>query len=333
MHEGAFLIIVIIIFAILYDFTNGWNDAANAIATVVSTKVLSPLAAVLFAAILNILGAFYNTEVAKTIGKGIVAPKFLPPIAVVSALAGAVLWNVFLTLKGMPISITHSLVGGIMGAGIVNAGFSLSALNVKVVVKILIALLVSPLLGFIAAMVAIKLIFFIFRTANPSRANKWFGRLQLISSGFMAFSHGANDAQNAMGIITAALFSGGFIKVFEVPYWVILLCATVIGLGTAIGGWRVIRTLGQRIYNLRTVHGFTAETTAAFVILFATKMGIPISTTHVITSAVVGVGSSKKLSAVRWGIAFDILFAWIATIPACAIMSGFFFILLKRFFS
>jgi len=333
MHEGIFLIGVIIILAILYDFTNGWNDAANAIATVVSTKVLTPMVAVLFAAVLNVLGAFYNTEVAKTIGKGIVDPKFLPPIAVVSALAGAVIWNVFLTLKGMPISITHSLVGAIMGAGIVEAGFSLSALKAKVVVKILVALLVSPLLGFIVAMIAIKLLFFIFRNANPSRANKWFARLQIISSAFMAFSHGANDAQNAMGIITAALFSGRFIKVFEVPYWVILLCATVIGLGTAVGGWRVIRTLGQRIYNLRTVHGFTAETTSALVILFATKLGIPISTTHVITSAVVGVGSSKRLSAVRWGIAFNILFAWIATIPACAIMSGIFLMILKGFFS
>lgn len=329
MHENYLIIILIIFLAILYDFTNGWNDAANAIATVVSTKVLTPLSAVIFAGILNMLGAFYNTEVAKTIGKGIVNPDVLTAGTVMGALTGAVIWNVLLTLKGMPISITHSLVAAIAGAGVASADFSLSVVNVKVVTKILLALLLSPILGFMIAFLALKIIFFLFRRANPYRVNKWFGTFQLFSSGFMSFSHGANDAQNAMGIITAALFSGGFIKEFEVPAWVILMCAFVIALGTFFGGWKVVRTLGQKIYNLKTVHGFTAETTAAGILLLATRLGIPVSTTHVITSCVVGVGSSKKLSAVRWGVAFNIIFAWIATLPACAILGGVFSYLFK----
>lgn len=318
------LIIIIILLAILYDFTNGWNDAANAIATVVSTRVLPPMIAVLMAAMLNIAGAFYNTEVAKTIGKGIVDTRYLDSIAIIGALSGAVTWNVISTLKGLPISITHSLVAGIAGAGIINASFSFSVLNIKVILKILIALLVSPLLGFLVGFSFLKILFFLLRTANPSKANKWFGILQIFSSAFMSFSHGSNDAQNAMGIITAALLAGKYIDKFEVPKLVILLCATVIGIGTAAGGWKVIKTLGQKIYNLKPVHGFTAETSASIVILLATKGGIPISTTHVITSAVVGVGSSKKLSAVRWGVAINIIFAWIATLPACALLGGLF---------
>lgn len=329
MDSNAILILVIFL-AILYDFTNGWNDAANAIATVVSTRVLSPLTAVIFAGLLNMAGAFYNTEVAKTVGKGIVNPIYITQIHIAGALLGAVVWNVFLTLRGMPISITHSLVSAIAGAGISAGGVKI--LNLAVLKKIALALIFSPFIGFLGGMIFMWFLLIFFQNATPSRANRWFGTLQLFSSGFMSFSHGANDAQNAMGIITAALLAGGYIEHFEVPKWVILLCGTVIAIGTFFGGWRVIRTLGQRIYSLRTIHGFTAETTAAFVMLGATRMGIPISTTHVITSTIVGVGSSKRLSAVRWGVAFNIVFAWIVTLPACTFMGWLFAIIFKKLF-
>lgn len=329
MHSEIVLFLVIIL-AILYDFTNGWNDAANAIATVVSTRVLTPIAAVIFAGLLNMAGAFYNTEVAKTIGKGIADPRYLTQLHIAGALLGAVVWNVFLTINGMPISITHSLVSAIAGAGVSAGGFKI--LNFSVLKKIGLALIISPILGFFAGMFFMWLLLLAFRNASPSRVNRWFGFLQLFSSGFMSFSHGANDAQNAMGIITAALLAGGFISEFEVPRWVILLCGTVIAVGTFFGGWRVVRTLGQRIYSLKTIHGFTAETTAALVMIGATRLGIPISTTHVITSTIVGVGSSKRLSAVRWGVAFNIVFAWVATIPACAILGYLFATIFKSLF-
>ena len=312
MHE---IILIIVVLAILFDISNGWNDSANAIATVVSTRVLSPFKAVILAASMNILGAFFSTAVAKTIGEGVVSPDAITNIVVIAALLTAFLWNGALTRLGLPISCSHALIGALMGASVAYGGVAI--LNIAGLKKIFFSLLISPAIGVILGYVVMKLLLRFFGSYSPGFLNRHFGRFQLISSAFMAFSHGSNDAQKAMGIITLALVSDGLLSSMEVPFWVILTCAMAMGLGTAMGGWRVIKTLGVNMLKLEPIHGFAAETTAAATIIVSTHYGLPVSTTHVIATSIMGVGATKRFSAVRWGVAGKIVLAWVFTLPIC----------------
>jgi PiT family inorganic phosphate transporter len=312
MHE---IIIFVVLLAILFEISNGWNDSANAIATVVSTRVLTPVAAVILAASMNMFGALFSTAVAKTIGRGIVDPLAVTEIVVASALIAGFLWNGAMTLFGLPVSASHALIGSLMGAAVAFGGVGI--LNVAGLKKIFIALLTSPVFGILIGFLFMKLILKIFGNFSPGTVNRSFGKLQILSSSFMAFSHGSNDAQKVMGIITLSLVSGGWLNSMEVPFWVIILCAFAMGLGTAMGGWRVIKTLGVQMLKLEPVHGFAAETAATAIILGASSMGMPVSTTHVISTSIMGVGATKRLSAVRWGIAGKIILAWVLTLPAC----------------
>ena len=316
MHE---VIILIVILAILFDISNGWNDSANAIATVVSTRVLTPTKAVLLAAGMNILGAFLTTAVAKTIGKDVVDPKAVTEVVVAAALFSGFAWNTAMTKLGLPVSASHALIGGLIGSSVAYGGIGI--LNASGLIKIFSSLLVSPILGIVFGFFLMKMILKFFGTVPSGIVNKYFGRLQLLSSGFMAFSHGSNDAQKVMGIITLSLVSGGYLNSVDVPFWVILICALAMGLGTAFGGWKVIKTMGVHMLKLEPVHGFAAETSATAIILGASHFGLPVSTTHVIATAIMGVGATKRLSAVRWGIAGKIVLAWVFTLPACSLLA------------
>ncbi|MEK7788736.1 MAG: inorganic phosphate transporter [Planctomycetota bacterium] len=316
MHE---VIILIVILAILFDISNGWNDSANAIATVVSTRVLTPTKAVLLAAGMNILGAFLTTAVAKTIGKDVVDPKAVTEVVVAAALFSGFAWNTAMTKLGLPVSASHALIGGLIGSSVAYGGIGI--LNASGLIKIFSSLLVSPILGIVFGFFLMKMILKFFGTVPSGIVNKYFGRLQLLSSGFMAFSHGSNDAQKVMGIITLSLVSGGYLHSVDVPFWVILICALAMGLGTAFGGWKVIKTMGVHMLKLEPVHGFAAETSATAIILGASHFGLPVSTTHVIATAIMGVGATKRLSAVRWGIAGKIVLAWVFTLPACSLLA------------
>jgi inorganic phosphate transporter, PiT family len=312
MHE---ILIFIIVLAVIFDIANGWHDCANAIATVVSTKVLSPMQAVILAATMNILGAFLSTAVAKTVGTGIVDPLAVTDLVIISALLSAILWNVITILMGLPVSSSHALFGGIAGAAMAHGGAGI--LNVSGIIKILTSLLVSPILGIVFGYLFMKLILRLFGQLSPGVISRYFGRLQIISSSFMAFGHGSNDAQKAMGIITMALVSGGAIKTLDVPTWVVLICALAMGFGTLFGGWKIIKTLGHKMLKLEPIHGFAAETSSTAIIIAASHFGLPVSTTHVVSTAILGVGATKRLSAVRWGIAGKIVTAWVLTLPAC----------------
>ncbi|MBM4136424.1 MAG: inorganic phosphate transporter [Nitrospira sp.] len=313
------IIILVIILALLFDISNGYNDAANAIATVVSTRVLKPHQAVLLAVVMNILGAFLTTAVAKTIGKGVVDPKAITEVVVASALFSGFLWNTLMTKLGLPVSASHALIGGLIGASVSYGGIEI--LNISGLKKIFSSLLISPIVGIIFGYTFMRLILKFYGTLPVSTINKYFGKLQILSASFMAFSHGSNDAQKVMGIITLSLVSGGYLHSVEVPFWVILICALAMGLGTAFGGWKVIKTMGVQMLKLEPVHGFAAETSATAVILGASHLGLPVSTTHVIATAIMGVGASKRLSAVRWGIGKKIVNAWIFTLPVCALLA------------
>ena len=321
------MLLLVVILALLFDFSNGWHDSANAIATVVSTRVLSPLAAVLMAGVLNVAGAFMSTAVAKMVGAGIVEPAAVTQATVAAALAGAIIWNLFTLILGLPTSSSHALIGGLVGAGLAHGGWAV--VKFRGLQSVLEAMVLSPLLGFLIGMTVMVLISWTFFRTARSMANRLFSRLQLLSAGFMAFSHGANDAQKAMGIITLALLSAGQITTPEVPSWVIVACALAMGLGTAVGGWKIVRTLGMRILKLDPVHGFAAETSAAAVLLATAHIGLPVSTTHTITSAVMGVGVVKRLSAVRWGVTARILSAWIFTLPGAALLSASIYLLIS----
>jgi PiT family inorganic phosphate transporter len=316
MHE---ILILIIILAVFFDIANGWHDCANAIATVVSTKVLSPMMAVVLAASMNILGAFLSTAVAKTIGTGIVDPKAVTDVVIISALVSAILWNIITILMGLPVSSSHALFGGLAGAAMAHGGAGI--LNIVGTIKILTSLLISPIFGIMFGYLFMKLILRLFGQLSPGVISKYFGRLQILSSSFMAFGHGSNDAQKAMGIITMALVSGGVIKSMDVPTWVILICALAMGFGTLFGGWKIIKTLGVKMLKLEPIHGFAAETSSAAIIIASSHFGLPVSTTHVVSSAILGVGATKRLSAVRWGIAGKIVMAWVLTLPACIAMA------------
>ena len=319
MIDPTLFVVIVVILAWVYNFYNGMNDAANAIATTVSTRALTPKQAIVLARTLNVAGAFATTAVAKTIGKGIVTPDSINQLVIISALVGASVWSAFCTHYGIPISITHGLIGGLIGAAIYAKG--VGVIRMAGVSKVFWAMIISPLAGFVAGFVLMVIIYWIFRKTTPAKVNKGFKMGQVVSTIFMSFSHGSNDTQNAMGIITAALVVGGFIDSFHVPIWVILGSAFFMGLGTSVGGWRVIKTLGMRMVKVRPVHGFTAEWSAAAVIMGATLLGAPISTTHVVSTSIMGVGATRRFSAVRWGIAGNIVATWIFTFPGAAFIS------------
>ena len=319
MIEITLVLIMVVARALLFDFSNGWHDAANAIATVVSTRVLSPTHAVMLAATLNVAGAFMSTAVAKMVGGGIVEPSVVNQGAVCAALVGALTWN-FLTLTlGLPTSSSHALLGGLVGAALAQGG--VAAVKFSGLTTVLEALFLSPFLGFFVGYVVLVAIYWMTFRITRRVGNTLFRRLQLVSSSLMAFSHGSNDAQKVMGIITLALVSGGLLEQVEVPTWVIVSCALAMGLGTAIGGWRIIRTLGMGIVKMEPVHGFAAETSAAVILLGTAHFGLPVSTTHTIASSIMGVGSVRRFSAVRWGVSMRIVYAWLFTLPSAALIA------------
>jgi PiT family inorganic phosphate transporter len=321
MEGVTLLLVVVILLAVVFDYINGFHDTANAIATSVATRALHPRQAIVMAAAFNFIGAFAGTAVAKTIGSGLVDEETTTQGVVVAALVGAITWNLITWARGLPSSSSHALIGGLIGATVIASGAQ--ALRIDGIVgKVLVPMIVSPLIGFSVAFVLMLSIYWIFRRARRRPLGRIFRRVQVVSAGFMAFSHGSNDAQKTMGIITLALFSAGVIPDVTVPTWVIVVAATALSLGTAIGGWRIMRTMGHRVADLEPVHGFAAETTAASILFTTAHLGIPVSTTHVISSAIMGVGSSRGPRGVRWGVAGNILAAWVVTIPAAALVAA-----------
>jgi len=319
--------------AVIFDYINGFHDTANAIATSVSTRALRPEHAILMSAAANFVGALTGTAVAKTISSGLAVTPGGPTgqTIVAAALIGASAWNLITWRLGIPSSSSHALIGGLLGAVIVSVGSS-AIIADGVITKVLLPLIGSPIAGVVGGFLLMVVLLNLFRRANPRRINERFRRLQVLSAAFMAFSHGSNDAQKTMGIMTLALIAAGILPAdAKIPLWVIVLAATAIAFGTAAGGWRIIRTMGQRVVKLDPVHGFAAETTAATIILTASQFGMPVSTTHVISSAIIGVGSSDRLSAVRWGVAGNIVIAWILTIPASAVVAGFAYVVISPF--
>lgn len=315
------LLLLILVLGVVFDFINGFHDTANAIATVVATRVLSPGRAVLMAGVLNFAGALSGTAVATTVGKGIIPPELSTQALVISALVAAIVWNLVTWYFGVPSSSSHALIFSLVGAGVASAGWE--SIQFKGLVATFQGLLFSPILGFAAGFLVMVVLLNLFVRAYPSTVTRIFGRVQVLSAAWMAFSHGSNDAQKTMGVMTMAvagyLHWGG--NDWQVPLWIIVGAALAMGLGTSVGGWRIIRTMGLRVVHLRPIHGFAAETAAATVIGVATQLGIPVSTTHTIGSAILGVGSTRRLSAVRWGIAGQMVMAWVFTIPACFILA------------
>lgn len=324
----GFLLLTVVL-ALLFDFSNGWHDCANAVATVVSTRVMSPLAAVMWAGVLNVAGAFFSTAVAKMIGGGIVFPEVITSVVVGAALAGAILWNLVTLLLGLPTSSSHALIGALVGSAVAHGGWSV--VQFKGLRAILEAMIFSPLFGFLMGLLIMVAVSWSFFKVQRGVAQKVFSRLQLLSASFMAFSHGSNDAQKAMGIITLALVASGQLTTSEVPTWVVVSCALAMGAGTMAGGRRIMRTLGMRIVKLDPVHGFAAETGAASVLLFTAHFGLPVSTTHTITSSILGVGATKRLSAVRWGVTTKILSAWVFTMPGAGALGALVYLILSSF--
>ncbi|NTW01216.1 MAG: inorganic phosphate transporter, partial [Oscillochloris sp.] len=316
MPSALIALVLVITLAVVFDFINGFHDTANAIATVVATRVLTPLQAILMAAVLNFLGAVTGTAVAKTIGSGLVDANLVTQTVVIAALLSAITWNLFTWYFGIPSSSSHALIGGIVGAAIAEAGPGVPHYD-TLFNKVLVPLVVSPLIGFFIAMMFMLVLLRLVGGHAPAWIQRVFGQLQLLSSALMAYSHGGNDAQKTMGVITLALIAYGAQATFDVPIWVILLSATAMALGTASGGWRIMRTMGTRLADLRPIHGFVAETTAGIVIELASRLGFPLSTTQVISASILGVGASRRLRAVRWNIAGSILTAWVLTIPSC----------------
>ena len=321
MEAVTLSLVLVIALAIVFDYINGFHDTANAIATSVATRALSPRVAVLMAAAFNFIGAFAGTAVAKTIGAGLVDEQTTTQAVVMAALIGAITWNLITWYFGIPSSSSHALIGGLLGATVVAAGVGAIKLD-GLVNKVLIPMITSPLIGFVGAFLLMLTLYWIFRNARRKPMARIFRRLQVFSAGYMAFSHGSNDAQKTMGIITLALFSAGVIDSIDVPTWVIIVSATALSLGTAVGGWRIMATMGHRVVKLEPVHGFAAETTAATVLFGTAHLGMPVSTTHVISSAIMGVGSARGPKGVRWGVARRILLAWIITIPAAATVAA-----------
>jgi inorganic phosphate transporter, PiT family len=329
------LLVFLIAVALIFDLLNGMHDAANSIATVVSTRVLSPFYAVLWAAFFNFaayfIGSYFGFEakVASTIGKGLIDPNMVNNAVIFGALMGAITWNVITWRLGIPSSSSHALVGGIIGAGVAKAGFG--AIVWGGLSKTLIAIVLSPVTGFVLGILLVVLVSWLFLRANPAKTDSLFRKLQLVSSALYSIGHGSNDAQKTAGIIAVLLFANGYYEEFTVPAWVVLSCFTVMGIGTMLGGWRIVHTMGSKITRLTPMQGACAETAGAITLFGATFLGIPVSTTHTITSSIVGVGSARRVHAVRWGLAGRIVWAWVITIPAAALMGALFYLVGAQF--
>jgi PiT family inorganic phosphate transporter len=315
------LVLITIFLTLAFEFSNGWHDAANSIATVVSTRVLTPFRAVLWAAFWNFIAAFvFGTAVAKTIGKGMVHIEMVDEKVLLAGLLGAIIWNLITLTLGLPTSSSHALMGGYGGAAVAHAGFKTLILSGWT--KPVLFIFLSPVIGMVVGSFVSILTTWIVRNQRPRRVDRWFRRLQLVSAAAYSLGHGTNDAQKGMGIITAALVAGGMMKHYDVPYWVIICCHLAMGGGTMAGGWRIIKTMGQRITKLTPFGGFSAETAGALTLFGTAQFGIPVSTTHTITGAIVGVGATRRLTAVRWGVTRRIVWAWVLTIPGAALLGS-----------
>jgi PiT family inorganic phosphate transporter len=322
------IVVALIAVALFFDYINGFHDAANSIATVVSTRVLTPGRAVIWAAFFNFVAAFtFGTAVASTVGSGMIDIKIVTFSVIFGGLVGAIVWDLITWYFGLPTSSSHALVGGYAGAAVAKAGFA--AIVTGGWTRTIIFIFLSPLIGLTAGLGLMVGIHWLFRWTPPSRVDRWFRRLQLLSAAFFSLNHGANDAQKTMGIVAGILFTAGYIKTFYIPFWVVLMAHAAISLGTLVGGWRIIHTMGSKITKLQPVGGFAAETGAAIALLTATHFGVPVSTTHAITGAIVGVGSTRRLSAVRWGVAGQIVWAWVLTIPAAFFIAAATYTLLR----
>ena len=323
----SFVLFVVFV-ALAFDFINGFHDAANSIATVVGTRVLTPKKAVAWAAFFNFIAAFaLETRVAKTIGKDIVNPAVVDPVLIFAALIGAIVWNLLTWWWGLPSSSSHALIGGFVGAAVMKAGPR--ALVPHGIGKTLVFIVLSPILGFLLGFVMFLVVAWAFRRARPEPLDRGFRKVQLVSAAAFSFGHGMNDAQKTMGIIAALLFSAGYLKAMEIPFWIVLICHAAIGLGTLSGGWRIVRTMGMRITTLKPIGGSCAEFAGAATLIGASLGGVPVSTTHTITGAIMGVGSVRRFSAVRWGVARSIVTAWILTIPASAAVAALVWLVLS----
>ena len=331
MFEVSAVVVVIVALALFFDYTNGFHDTANAVAPAVSTGVLSPRQAVTMSAVFNFIGALTGTAVAATIGKGIIDPAIADHWMVISALTGAIGWNLLTWYFGIPSSSSHALIGGILGAA--AAGHGVGSIRAKGLIPLSQGLFISPLLGFATAALLLIFTFWLFRRWSPMKTGPYFRWMQLFSVGMLSFSHGTNDAQKSMGIITMSLVGLGYLKTFEVPTWVKIACAVAIGLGTLSGGWRIIKTMGNKITKLQPIHGFSSSMAAASVITVASHMGLPVSTTHCITGCIMGVGATQRVRGVNWGVTGEVMTAWVLTIPAAALVSAGLYMALVRIFS
>jgi PiT family inorganic phosphate transporter len=322
--DNSSLLIIIVVMTLLFEFANGWNDAANSIATIVSTRVLRPLTAVMWAAFWNFVAAFFfGTAVAKTMGKGLVHLDIVDEWVILAGLLGAIIWTGVCTWAGLPISVSHSLMGGYGGAAAAKAGWK--AIVVSGWVNPVLFIFLSPIVGLVVAFLVCIATTWTVRKHSPYKVDRWFRSLQLLSAAGYSLGHGTNDAQKGMGIITAAFFTAGVLPTYEVPMWVVLACHAAIAGGTIIGGWRVIKTMGQHITKLRPFGGFSAETAGALTLFTTAQAGIPVSTTHTITGAIIGVGAARRLTAVRWGVTRRIMLAWVLTIPGAALLAALFY--------
>lgn len=338
MNEALLMLIIVLALAVAFDFINGFHDTANAIATVVATRVLTPMQAIFMAASLNFTGAMVGTAVAKTISKDLIDASLATQPLIIAALLSAITWNLITWYYGIPSSSSHALIGGIVGAAIAEAGLNAPHWH-TVLIKVVVPLFVSPLVGFAASWLIMIVILRTFIKKRPSDVQRLFGKWQIFSSAFMAFSHGGNDAQKTMGIMTLAVVTYQFasqnspipaeaMAKMEIPLWIKLVASIAMGCGTAVGGWRIIKTMGHRLARLQPMHGFAAETAAATIIETASHLGFPLSTTHVISSSIMGAGASRSLSGVRWGVAGNIMTAWFLTIPSCMALAGIYFYLI-----
>lgn len=330
LENANILIFLVIVLALVFDFVNGFHDTANAIATCVSTRAVPPAVAIIMSAVLNFAGAMISTGVAKTIGGDIVqSASMVNEVVIIAALSGAIIWNLITWYFGMPSSSSHALVGGIIGSVIISVGFM--GLNGYGILKIFLSLILSPLAALILGWVTLHIIYAICHSCKPASVNDNCNRLQVLSAALMAFAHGSNDAQKSMGIITLALLSGGYIGALEVPTYVKILCALAMALGTSVGGWKIIRTVGGKIFRMQPVHGFAADLNSAVTIFSATLLHLPVSTTHVVSGSIMGVGSAQRVKAVHWDVARQMVTAWIMTIPCSALLSAITYLILHLF--
>ncbi len=326
---ATLIVIITIALALIFDFLNGFHDAANSIAAIVSTRVLKPHWAVIWAAFFNFVSfLFFGVHVAMTIGTGLIDPSIIDTQIILSALLGAIFWNIITWYYGLPSSSSHALIGGLLGAGIARAGTA--PLEWAGICKVLAFIVISPLLGILMGMIFIVCITRLFFYSSPQKVDGWFRKMQFVSSACISLGHGSNDAQKTMGIIAILLYSNGMLgNHFHIPAWVVIICNFVIALGTCFGGWRIVRTMGMKITKLKPVSGFCADTASALTLALATLLGIPVSTTHTVTGSIIGVGSINGFSAVRWGVAKNIVWAWVLTIPAAGIVAAIIFALLQ----